>query len=200
MHIRNLAALAAAGIAVAAAVAVVAQQAAPDPPKSIAAALKAGGKPKPGNAAPTREQQVAVVTIVQQPDGTARVERVRVVNAVPPKVFARSRGDWEVRLVGRTPAAFRMPNPFTDIEVENPGNERTPYSQVRPAGALRTEVMVPLSQNGRSLGVSQIEIVDVATGRPVLVTGLNGGPLPPTGQPGTTTPGTTAPPSTTAPR
>ena len=100
----------------------------------------------------------------------ATVERVVVANAVPPKVFARSRGTWEVRLNGEQKASYRTQNPLEDIEVENPQDAKSPYSQVMPSGSVPFEIVVPLSRDGRSLGVERIQIVDTATGKTVIDT------------------------------
>lgn len=100
------------------------------------------------------------------------VDRLDVVQANPPKVFARSRGSWEVRLQGRQQTSYRIPNPLQDVEVENPPDARSPYSQVELTGAVPFELIVPLTRDGSSLGVERIQVVDTDTGRVVVDTPL----------------------------
>jgi len=100
----------------------------------------------------------------------AEVDRIEVVSANPPKVFARSRGSWEVRLQGRQQASYRIPNPLEDVEIENPPDARSPYSRVELTGAVPFELIVPLSRDGNSLGVERIQVVDTDTGRVVVDT------------------------------
>lgn len=100
-----------------------------------------------------------------RPQITARVIRARVINAAAPKVFARNSGDWEVRLMGQTPLTYRIPNPLTDIEIENPPGSKSPFSQVVPTGPVPVQIVVPLTRDGRSLGVQSVEIVDTTTGQ-----------------------------------
>lgn len=99
---------------------------------------------------------------------TARVTKVQMVVTAAPKVFARSAGEWEVRLIGRTPLSYRIPNPLTDIEVENPPGSKSPFSQVEPSGPVPVQIVVPLTRDGRTLGVQTIEIVDTATGQRIV--------------------------------
>jgi hypothetical protein len=93
-----------------------------------------------------------------------------VVRAVPPKVFARSRGDWEVRLIGEETTTYRMVNPALDIEIENAPGSEAPFSRVQPSEPVTVPIVVPLSRDGRSLGVRVIQIVDTATGRTIVET------------------------------
>ena len=112
------------------------------------------------------------------PSYTARVGKVQVVNGAAPKVFARNSGDWEVRLKGRTPVSYRIPNPLTDIEIENPKGSKSPFSQVEQAGPVPVQIVVPLSRDGRSLGVESIEIVDTVTGQTIVTAPLAATPPP----------------------
>lgn len=138
---------------------------------------------------PAQMGQVAVLELevsssapAAQPGGTAaqaarpqiiaRVARARVVSGAAPKVFARNSGDWEVRLKGRTPITYRMPNPLTDIEIENPPGSPSPFSQVAATGPVPVQIVIPLTRDGRSLGVQSVEIVDTVTGRTILATPL----------------------------
>ena len=102
---------------------------------------------------------------VARPQVTARVARARVVTGAAPKVFARNSGDWEVRLNGQTPVSYRIPNPLGDVEVENPPGSKSPFSQVVPTGPVPVQIVVPLSRDGRALGVQSIEIFDTLTGQ-----------------------------------
>jgi hypothetical protein len=85
-------------------------------------------------------------------------------------VFARSRGTWEVRLQGRQPVTYRIPNPLEDIEIENPPGAPSPFSQVVPTGPVPFELVVPLTRAGTPLGVERIQVVDTVTGRVVVDT------------------------------
>jgi hypothetical protein len=127
-----------------------------------------GGKRQP----PTGE--VAVLNLTLESDGRslqrARVNRVRIASANPPKVFARSGGTWEVRLLGELPAKYRIPNPLQDIEAENPEGSQTPFSRVVPSGSIPVDLIVPLSRNGKLLGVDRIQIVDLETGKMIVNT------------------------------
>lgn len=123
---------------------------------------------------PRPSTEVAVLDLMLDADGrelrAARVERVQVVAANAPKAFARSRGSWEVRLQGRQPVSYRIPNPLEDIEIENPPGSPSPFSQVIPTGPVPFELVVPLSRAGSSLGVERIQIVDTITGRVIVDT------------------------------
>jgi hypothetical protein len=113
-----------------------------------------------------------------RPQVTARVARARVITGAAPKVFARNSGDWEVRLIGETPASYRIPNPLADIEVENPPGSKSPFSQVAPTGPVPVQIVVPLTRDGRSLGVQSIEIFDIVTGQRIAAVPLVPAPPP----------------------
>jgi hypothetical protein len=123
---------------------------------------------------PRPSSQVAVLNLMLDAEGRelrgARVDRVQVVFANAPKVFARSRGTWEVRLQGRQPVTYRIPNPLEDIEIENPPGSPSPFSQVVPTGPVPFELVVPLTRAGSPLGVERIQVVDTVTGRVVVDT------------------------------
>ena len=123
---------------------------------------------------PTTEVAVLDMTLSIQAGelSEARLDSVRIVSATPPKVFARSRGDWEVRLQGRQSASYRIPSLLTDVEVENPPDAPSPYSQVTADGSLPFQLIVPLDRDGASLGVERIQIVDTAADRVILDTPL----------------------------
>jgi len=107
-----------------------------------------------------------------RPQITARVTKAQVITAAAPKVFARNSGEWEVRLIGRIPVSYRIPNPLTDIEVENPKGSKSPFSQVEPTGPVSVQIVVPLTRDGRSLGVQSVEIVDTTTGQTIVAVPL----------------------------
>lgn len=118
--------------------------------------------------------QVAVLYLMLEArDGKVRgaeVERMLVVNANPPKAFARSRGPWMVELDGEQKTSYRIPNPIKDVEIENPRDPRSPFSQVKMEGRVPFDLVVPLSRDGRNLGVQRIRIVDTETGQTVVDT------------------------------
>ncbi len=123
---------------------------------------------------PLPATEVAVLHLILHAENgklrEAMLERVLVVNATPPKVFARSRGSWEVQLLGRQPARYRIQNPLDDVEVENPRDARSPFSKVTIEGTLPVDLVVPLSRDGKSLGVERIRIVDTESKRTVIDT------------------------------
>jgi hypothetical protein len=123
---------------------------------------------------PHPESEVAVLHLMLEAEAgrlkRAQVERLMVANANPPKVFARSRGTWEVRLQGRETVTYRIPNPLEDIEVENPPGSTSPFSQVKPEGMMPFDIVVPLSRGGSSLGVERIQVRDTVTGQLVIDT------------------------------
>jgi hypothetical protein len=113
-----------------------------------------------------------------RPQVTARVSRARVATAAAPKVFARNSGDWEVRLIGPNPVSYRIPNPLADIEIENPKGSKSPFSQVVPTGPVPVQIVVPLTRDGRSLGVQSVEIVDTVTGQRIVAVPLTAAVTP----------------------
>jgi hypothetical protein len=123
---------------------------------------------------PLPATEIAVLYLVLQAEKgkleRASIERMLVVNANPPKAFARSRGAWEVQLDGEQRTRYRIPNPLDDIEVENPRDSRTPFSKVTADGAVPFDLVVPLSRDGKNLGVQRIRIVDTETGKTVVDT------------------------------
>ncbi len=123
-----------------------------------------------------RADQSAVLSLMLSGDGRSapRLSTLRLVDSAAPKVFARSGGDWEVRLIGAETVTYRISNPVTDVEVENPPGSRTPFSQVRQTGDVPFDLIVPLSRNGRALGVRRVDIVDLTTGRTVISTPVRG--------------------------
>lgn len=127
-----------------------------------------------GDQRPQPSGRIAVLDLVLDAQGrelkTARVDRVEVVSANAPKVFARSRGTWEVRLYGAETVTYRIPNPLEDIEIENPPGSASPFSRVEPDGAVPFQLAVPLTRGGTSLGVERIQLVDTVTGRVVVDT------------------------------
>lgn len=127
-----------------------------------------------GQQRPNPSSQVAVLDLMLDAQGRelrgARVNRVQVIAANAPKVFARSRGTWEVRLQGSQPVTYRIPNPLEDIEIENPPGSPSPYSRVVPSGPVPFQLAVPLTHAGNPLGVERIQVVDTVTGRVVVDT------------------------------
>jgi hypothetical protein len=113
-----------------------------------------------------------------QPRITARVTSSRVVSAAAPRLSANTAGEWEVRLLGRAPLSYRIANPLADIEIENPPGGRSPFSQVVPTGPVPVQIVVPLTRDGRSLGVESIEIVDTASGQTIVTVPLAATPPP----------------------
>lgn len=123
---------------------------------------------------PLPSTQVAVLYLVlDAQEGklrAAKVERMLVVNSRPPKAFARSGGSWEVQLDGERKTSYRIPNPLDDVEVENPPDSRAPFRQVVVDGPMPFDLIVPLSRDGKNLGVQRIRIVDTVTGKTVVDT------------------------------
>lgn len=123
---------------------------------------------------PRPTSEVAVLDLILEADGReltgARVDRVQVVAANVPKVFARSRGTWEVRLQGTEPVTYRIPNALEDIEIESPPGSASPFSLVVPTAPIPFQLVVPLTRAGSALGVERIQVVDTVTGRVIVDT------------------------------
>jgi hypothetical protein len=116
-------------------------------------------------APPTDGQQVAVLQVALSADGdtvVAEVKSTRVIDNYAPKSVARSAGDWEVRVFGERELAYLVPNPFLDVEIEDPENQKAPFHVV-PADALDWTLIVPLYDQGQPLGATRIEVTDVDT-------------------------------------
>lgn len=132
-------------------------------------------KTRPNTATrPLPATEVAVLHLILLADDgkllEAKLERMLVVNATPPKVFARSRGTWEVQLLGESKARYRIQNPLDAVEIENPRDARAPFSKVSVDGAFPFDLVVPLARDGKNLGVQRIRIVDTENNRMVIDT------------------------------
>lgn len=149
-----------------------ADKAAPPPASSFKEAVEKTKGNTGTRSLPTTEVAVLYLTLDADKGKLrrAKMERMVVVNANPPKVFARSNGTWEVRLEGEQKASYRIRNPLQDIEVENESGSPSPYSQVELTGPVPVELIVPLSRDGKSLGVGRIQIMDTETGKVILDT------------------------------
>ena len=125
---------------------------------------------------PESYQKVAVLQVALT-SSEGRVEgkllSQEVIARAAPKVVARSGGEWEVRVIGKTRLEYRIPNPLLDIETENPGDDRNPYSSV-DVDSYDWTLIVPLYRGEESLGAETIEVVDVATGNTILSTPVRG--------------------------
>ena len=123
---------------------------------------------------PESGQQVAVlqVDLQSEDDGSASAELIsqRVIDSFAPKSALRTGGDWEVRVVGERTLTFRIPNPLI-VEVENPDNQDDPFDTVQ-LDSFEWTLVVPLYDDGGSLGPEVIEITDLETGATVLRTPL----------------------------
>ncbi len=101
----------------------------------------------------------------------AKVESLRTIESLAPKVYARRGGDWKVSIIGDREASFVVNDPATDVEIENPRGAKSPFSEVTMKGYFSTTLVFPLyGRKGESLGASEIEIVDTLTGRTLLRT------------------------------
>lgn len=157
-----LALLAAGGLAAVA----FAQTTARQPASLRAAQAEAARQAKPRPA--VTDQSMLLELVPAGDDGKAvRVQAARQIAGPAPKVFARSGGDWEVRLIGPRPVSYRIVNPLLDVEVENGPGAPSPFSQVR-GDPTPVRIVVPLSRSGRLLDVQRIEVVDLASNRTVL--------------------------------
>lgn len=130
------------------------------------------GAPRPV-ARPRAGREVAVLelllTLQEGRTTEARLKSARRINSFAPKVFARQGGDWKVTISGAQSASYFINDPATDIEVENPPDDRSPYSQVRLSGVQDWTLVVPLyGQDGESLGAREITITDVRRRREIL--------------------------------
>jgi hypothetical protein len=123
---------------------------------------------------PLPATEVAVLHLVLHAENgklrEAMLQRMLVVRANPPKVFARSRGTWEVQLLGENKARYRIQNPLNDVEVENSPDSRSPFSKVTVNGPLPFDLVVPLARDGKNLAVQRIRIVDTESEQTVIDT------------------------------
>lgn len=125
-------------------------------------------------APPTDGEQVAVLQVALSADGetiVAEVKSTEVIDSYAPKSVARSAGEWEVRVLGERELAYRVPNPFLDVEIEDPEDQKAPYHAV-PTDALDWTLIVPLYDQGQPLGATRIEVTDVDTKAVILAIDL----------------------------
>jgi hypothetical protein len=123
---------------------------------------------------PTDGQQVAVLQVALSADGAtvvAEVTSTQVIDNYAPKSVARSAGDWEVRVLGERELSYLVPNPFLDVEIEDPENQKAPYHAV-PTDALDWTLIVSLYDQGEPLGATRIEVTDVDTKAVILTADL----------------------------
>lgn len=115
---------------------------------------------------PASDQQVAVLQIDLRSgeDGSVSAELVsqRVIDSFAPKSTSRTGGDWEVRVVGERSLTFQITDPL-NVEVENPDDQDDPFDTIR-LDSYEWTLVVPLYDDGRSLGAKTIELTDLATG------------------------------------
>jgi len=114
---------------------------------------------------PSAGQQVLVLQVDLTADGervSGKVRAQSVVANFAPKSVARSAGEWEVRVDGEKDLSYLIPNPLTDVEIEDPNDPNSPGSVVE-LNALDWTLVVPLYADGQSLGATSVQVVDVAT-------------------------------------
>ena len=124
---------------------------------------------------PDQGQQVAVIQVALRSDGekvTAEVRSADVIDGFAPKVFARSAGEWQVRVIGERELVYLIPNPLLDVEADGERDDpNDPYDQV----VLETfdwTLIVPMYHEGASLGATSVEVTDVASREVILTTEL----------------------------
>lgn len=141
-------------------------------PQIVSPKIDTRSERSPVSAAPANRIAAVLRLELQVKDGrtlNARVLSFQRVRSYAPKVYARSAGDWLVTLSGEKRASFYMPDPATDIEVENGPNDRSPYSQVKVSGVIEDVLVVPLyGPDGAYLAPTDISIVDARTDRAIL--------------------------------
>lgn len=121
---------------------------------------------------PTAGQQVLVLEVALTADGervNAEVRSQTLVDSFGPKSVARSAGEWEMRVDGEKDLSYLIPNPFTDVEIEDPEEPDSPGSMVELT-SLDWTLIVPLYANGEPLRATSVQVVDVATKAVILET------------------------------
>lgn len=119
---------------------------------------------------PKDGQQVAVVIADLRTVGRtvkAEVKSTKVIDSFAPKSVQRDAGDWEVRVTGERDLKYRVPNPLTSIEAENPDDKPVPFEGVR-VESYEWTLVVPLYHEGKPLNAETIEVVDLVTGESIL--------------------------------
>ena len=126
--------------------------------------------PKPANG-----QQVGVIQVALQGSAEkprAEVRSATVLDSFAPKVVARSAGEWQVRVIGEKELKYLIPNPLLDVEADGERDDpKDPYDQV----ILETydwTLIVPIYDQGATLGAKSVEVTDVASGNVILTTDL----------------------------
>ncbi|WP_426161834.1 hypothetical protein ACN9MY_18000 [Pseudoduganella sp. R-31] len=126
-------------------------------------------------AAPTGQQQVAVLAIkldvAKGEVRAARVESVKRIAAYAPKVFAREGGMWEVMIEGDTPRTFYVDSPARR-EAEAYPRAHADYQWVDETGTLDWALVVPLYADGRPLGARSVTVRDKKTGATIVHSNL----------------------------
>lgn len=119
--------------------------------------------------------QVAILSItldvVNGEVRSARVTSSKRIASYAPKVFARRGGAWEVIIEGETRKSFFVNNPaLREAEAHPSSNDR--YQWVGETGTIEWPLVVPLYDDGRTLGARSITIRDTRTGATILQTDL----------------------------
>jgi hypothetical protein len=96
-----------------------------------------------------------------------------VIDSFAPKSASRTGGDWEVLVVGERTLTFQIANPLY-VEVENPDDQEHPFDLVQ-LDSYEWTLVVPLYDEGESLGAETIQITDLSTGATLLRTLVESG-------------------------
>lgn len=128
------------------------------------------------NTDPNREtfkQEVVVLELMLYPDrgrtSDAQVISARRIDSAAPKVFARKGGSWQVTLHGKDKVGYVINDPVSDIEIENPEDAKTPFSEVAIQAPHKTTLIIPLYHpESGPIAAQEIEIVDTRINKTVL--------------------------------
>ena len=141
-----------------------------EPVKIVSAQEQRPTKPPTG-----AQHRVAVLSItldvVNGEVRSARVTSSKRIASYAPKVFARRAGPWEVIIEGETRKSFFVNNPaLREAEAHPSSNDR--YQWVGETGSIDWPLVIPLYDDGRTLGARSITIRDTRTGATILQTDL----------------------------
>jgi len=87
----------------------------------------------------------------------------KVVATYHPKVRARSDGDWQISVGGEKGFSYQIPNPLTDIEIENLEDGKGPYQALRSSEEGSVTIVIPLNDGDAIFNSNDIEIVELST-------------------------------------
>ena len=109
--------------------------------------------------------RVAVLTLTGKvEDGRTtglEVADKKVVATYSPKVRERSAGDWQINVGGDKGFSYMIPNPLTDIEIENREGNEAPFRNLQASEAGDVTIVIPLTDGDNVFSADDIEIIEL---------------------------------------